>query len=226
MMVRMAHKKAARRYHHGDLRRTLLDAALAIVEAGGLGALSLRELAREAGVSHAAPYRHFVSREALVLALAIEGFAGLAAEMDLGAAGERAPLDRMRALGLAYIHHAVAHPGHFRVMFSSELHAGGEEPELLDAGAPSLQALVDAIVEGQLAGAVRSGEPAALALSAWSMVHGLSMLLVDRQLAALVPDGAPVDVLAHAVMDVVVRGLAPDAAAGRARAGKSRRRRS
>src|SRR5215470_4643684 len=74
-------KKPARKYHHGDLRRALVDAALAIVERAGPGALSLRELARRAGVSHAAPYRHFESREALLAALATEGFLGLGAEM-------------------------------------------------------------------------------------------------------------------------------------------------
>src|SRR5256885_7264933 len=74
--------RVAKRYHHGDLRRTLIDAALRIVEQAGPGALSLRELARHAGVSHAAPYRHFASREALLAALAVEGFRGLRAQMQ------------------------------------------------------------------------------------------------------------------------------------------------
>src|SRR4029079_8364193 len=99
-------------YHHGDLRRTLLDAALALVASQGVGALSLRELARKAGVSHAAPYRHFESREALLAALATEGFLGLGAEMMQTAAGEPNPLLRFRALGVAYVIYAVRHPGH------------------------------------------------------------------------------------------------------------------
>src|SRR4051794_22103421 len=125
--------KTERRYHHGDLRRTLLDAALGIVEKAGPGALSLRELARRAGVSHAAPYRHFPSREALLGALAVEGFRGLGAEMQACAGDERDPLPRFRALGLAYVRYAVAHPGHFKVMFSSDLHDAGETPELEEA---------------------------------------------------------------------------------------------
>src|SRR2546430_6260512 len=102
--------KVAKRYHHGDLRRTLIDAALRIVEQVGPGALSLRELARHAGVSHAAPYRHFASREALLAALAAEGFRGLGAEMAALASDGGDPLARFAALGLAYVRYAVAHP--------------------------------------------------------------------------------------------------------------------
>jgi AcrR family transcriptional regulator len=196
------------RYHHGNLRRELLDAALALIETSGPGALSLRELARRAGVSHAAPYRHFRSREMLMVALGVEGFTGLAAEMAALTAGETTPLGRLRALGVAYVRYAVAHPGHFRVMFSSELHEGPEQPELAAAAAPTLQALIDAVAAAQAAGQVRQGDPRALALPQWSMVHGLSMLLVDRQLGALELDRARVDELARDVIDVAMRGVA------------------
>jgi AcrR family transcriptional regulator len=205
----MAAKKQ-RSYHHGDLRRTLIDAALRIVERDGAGALSLRELARRAGVSHAAPYRHFASREALLDALAIEGFRGLGAEMQARAGDERVPLRRFRALGLAYVRYAVAHPGHFKVMFSADLREGAESLELAAAGEPTLRALVECIAAGQAAGEVRAGDPRALSVSAWSMVHGLAMLLVDGQLVPLV-DGEPdAEEQAQAVIDVVVRGLAPE----------------
>jgi AcrR family transcriptional regulator len=201
----------AGRYHHGNLRRSLLDAALALVEESGPGALSLREIARRAGVSHAAPYRHFKSRESLIVALAEEGFRGLGEEMLALTAGEAEPLRRFRALGLAYVRYAVAHPGHFKVMFSSVLHEGADTPELADAGAPTLQALIDTVAAGQAVGLVRAGDAQRLALPAWSMVHGLSMLLVDRQLAALGADGVEVDRLAEGVIEVTMRGLAPDA---------------
>ncbi|HEX6835154.1 MAG TPA: TetR/AcrR family transcriptional regulator, partial [Polyangia bacterium] len=155
-MTRHAPKK---RYHHGDLRRTLLDAALAIVAQAGPGALSLRELAREAGVSHAAPYRHFASREALVITLAAEGFLGLGAEMARSAEGETNPLRRLRAMGVAYVSYAVSHPGHFRLMFGSEARQRAEDSELARAGAPTLQSLIDVIAEGQRVGQLRAGDP-------------------------------------------------------------------
>ena len=204
-------------YHHGDLRRTLLDAALAIVAAAGPGALSLRELAREAGVSHAAPYRHFESREALVTALAIEGFVGLGAEMERNAAGESNPLYRLRAMGVAYVSYAVSHPGHFRLMFGRGLQADAADPALAEAGQPTLQALIDVIADAQRANLLRAGDSRQLALPAWAMVHGLAMLLVDQQLGALL-DAVYAETLAHAVIDVVVRGLSPDGSSARPRA--------
>jgi AcrR family transcriptional regulator len=211
------------RYHHGNLRRTLLDTALAVVEEAGPGALSLRELARRAGVSHAAPYRHFKSRESLLVALAEEGFQGLGAEMGALTAGEREPLRRFRSLGMAYVRYAVAHPGHFKVMFSSELNHGSGHPELAAAGSPTLQALIDSITDAQAEGLVRAGDPRQLALPAWSMVHGLAMLLVDRQLGELGTDTSEVDRLALAVVDVTARGLAPDAPLPKASGRRARR---
>jgi AcrR family transcriptional regulator len=207
--------KAARPYHHGDLRRTLLDAALAIVREAGAGALSLRELARAAGVSHAAPYRHFASREALLVALATEGFAGLGAAMAARADGVTDPLARFTALGVGYVCYAVEHPGHFRIMFSRELHEGIEDPGLAEAGEPTLRALVDTVAAGQAAGVVRAGDPRALAVPAWSIVHDLAMLLVDRQLYALFAEELDPEAEARAVIDVVARGLAPTSSSSR-----------
>jgi AcrR family transcriptional regulator len=201
-------RQTPQRYHHGDLRRALLDAALRIAAQSGPGALSLRELARCAGVSHAAPYRHFASREALLVALAVEGFTGLHEEMEAGARAARTPLERLRALGVAYVRYAVAHPGHFRVMFSSELHEGAEQARLTAASEPTLRALVDAVAESQAEGLVGAGAPRSLAVPAWSMVHGLSMLIIDRQLGPLLDGAVYADALADAVADVVARGLA------------------
>jgi AcrR family transcriptional regulator len=201
-------KKKIAPYHHGDLRRTLLDGALAIVEKSGLGALSLRELARRVGVSHAAPYRHFPSREALLVELAIEGFVGLEAEMLKDAALAAGAADRFAAIGLAYVRYAVAHPGHFRVMFSSELHDDAA-PALTAAGKPALSALVEAVAAGQADGLIGAGDPRALAVPAWSMVHGLAMLIIDRQLTPLVDGAVVAETWARAVVEVIARGWPP-----------------
>lgn len=194
-------------YHHGNLRRTLLDAALAMIEKSGVGALSLREVARQAGVTHAAPYRHFRDRDALIVALGIEGFQGLGLEMSASLAEPMDPLARVRALGVAYVRYAVAHPAHFKVMFSSELHAGDESPELRAAGEPTLAALVEVISDAQACGQLERGDARALAVPAWSMVHGLATLLVEGQLPALLEDTPTVEKLANGVIDVVMRGL-------------------
>src|SRR5205809_439421 len=109
-------------YHHGDLRRTLIDASLALVEEEGIGALSLREVARKAGVTHNAPYHHFPDRGALLAAIAEEGFGRLAQETAAArAAVPDDPLARLTACGQAYVRFAIASPAHFRVMFRPEL---------------------------------------------------------------------------------------------------------
>ncbi|MFN7132092.1 MAG: TetR/AcrR family transcriptional regulator, partial [Myxococcales bacterium] len=113
-------KRKGDSYHHGDLRRALLDGALALLQDEGVGALSLREVARRAGVTHAAPYRHFESKEELIAAVAEEGFHTLRDEMrDAMAAHEGDPRRRLEACGVAYVLFAVGHPAHFGVMWSS-----------------------------------------------------------------------------------------------------------
>src|SRR5258708_6887496 len=103
-------------YHHGDLRRALLDAALALLEKSGVEALTLREGARRVGVTAGAPYHHFADKEAIVASVAEEGFVELGEAM--AAARDAAdPASRLGAMGRSYVRFAVAHPAHFRVMF-------------------------------------------------------------------------------------------------------------
>ncbi len=159
------------------MRRALVDAALEIVKEQGVGAISLREAARRAGVTHGAPYRHFADRAALVAAVAEEGFRELhgAAEAASSAAGTE-PLKRFQALGVAYVKYAVEHPAHFRVMFGVE--ASGATPEVRAAESAVFSLTVHALAEAQRAGLVIEGPPPELALCAWSMMHGLSGLLL------------------------------------------------
>ncbi|MCA9610340.1 MAG: TetR/AcrR family transcriptional regulator, partial [Myxococcales bacterium] len=103
-------------YHHGDLRQALIDASLALIEEGGVQALSLRKAARRAGVSPGAPYHHFPSRSALLAALSIEGFTRLHAKLDEVRACCDGPEARLGACGRAYIAFAREHPAYFRVM--------------------------------------------------------------------------------------------------------------
>lgn len=152
-------------YHHGDLRGSLLSAARQTLEQEGSNALSLRELARRSGVSHAAPYRHFGNRQELLAALAAEGFNDLALRMR---AKEGVSL---KAMGHAYVDFAVANPSLYKLMFSPELDR--KKPQLLNEAAQRAFELL----QNQTGGLSedRSGT-----LAAWAMVHGLSQLLIDR----------------------------------------------
>lgn len=184
--------KRPNRYHHGDLPRALLDAALRIVQTEGMEALTLRAVARLAGVSQAAPYRHFANKEAILAGVAEEGFRSLMAAMrqSVQASGD-IPLARLRAVGIGYVTFATSHPSHFRVMFGRDMADRSAFPTLRQVASDTLDMVVDAIADCQRAGLVRSEEAAAdLALTAWSSVHGLSALLVDGVLDRPVADVA------------------------------------
>jgi len=172
------------RYHHGNLRRALIEGALHILETEGLSGLSLRAAARRAGVSEAAPYRHFADKEALLAAVAEEGFRALSAAMREArgkAGGELAA--RFRATGMTYVRFAVENPARFRLMFGREVAERSGHAPLRQAAEESFGMLVAGIEEGQRAGLIRDGDPRELSMAAWSMVHGFSALLVDGQLS-------------------------------------------
>ncbi len=174
-------------YHHGDLRNALLAAALKLVAKHGAEAFSLREAARAVGVSAAAAYRHFQDRSALLKALAHEGLARLALEMEEAiATAPGAPGSPARAaaeltgIGSAYVEFAVARPAQFRVMFGPWCDLGDElAPELLPLGRDPLQVLVDTLDGMVRAGAITAAARQGAEIPAWSAVHGLASLLVE-----------------------------------------------
>jgi AcrR family transcriptional regulator len=185
-------------YHHGDLRRALLDASLAVLDEGGVGALSLREVARKAGVSHSAPYHHFPDRASLLAAIAEEGFTQLARQMAEARAAAPDARARLEACGLAYVRFALGSPARFKLMFRPEL-----APTTAAAAAPrgaaptALETLTGAIVDAQAAGLAPPGDPKPFVLTAWSSVHGLASLWLDGPLRSAPPfAGAPAEKLA------------------------------
>lgn len=208
MATRGPRKKMAEKphYHHGDLRRALLDASLALIAEEGFGALSLREVARRAGVTHAAPYRHFADKEALLAAVAVEGFRAMTARMKERMAGKTDAQSRLIACGVAYVLFAVEHPAHFRVMFGPHF---THPPDVSAAGEDmnSFELLLHTISEGQREGRIREGEPLRLALMCWSLVHGLASLLVDGQIPEASGAGG-VEALAEEQTRMLWAGLA------------------
>ncbi|MEU0395051.1 TetR/AcrR family transcriptional regulator [Streptomyces sp. NPDC006208] len=155
-------------YHHGDLRRAVLSAALDVIAAEGPSALSLRDLARRAGVSHAAPAHHFKDRAGLLTAIAAEGF-------DLLATSLAAAPD-LRERGVHYVRFAVGHPAHFQVMFQPEL-LRPDDPDLLAAKARADAELRSGVVERSPA-----ADPTLMGIAAWSAAHGFATLLLTRNL--------------------------------------------
>ena len=161
-------KEVAKTYHHGDLRNTLRDAARVILEEEGLAALSLRAVARRAGVSHAAPYRHFPNHESLLVELVTDGFAELRRSIATAVAGPAQETDRITAIGAAYMRFVAQRPGLSRLMFGPQLPNRGDFPELTAAA--------DSIGEEINAALINP----ALGIAVWSAVHGLAMLVLEN----------------------------------------------
>lgn len=168
-------------YHHGDLRQALITAALTLLQNKDARSLSLREVAREAGVSHTAPYRHFADKAALLAAIAQEGFTEFGSYLNAALTPDQ-PVKSLQDTGVAYVRYALDHPTHFRVMFSSFPPNEPTDSELYIVSKRTFQILVNVIKSGQAAGVMKAGDPDALALEKWAMVHGLAMLLLDEML--------------------------------------------
>ena len=172
----------------GNLRQALLDAAVATLDEVGADGLSLREVARRAGVSHAAPAHHFTDKAGLLTAVAAEGFRMLVtylADADPGGAGQ--PVDQLPALGRAYAQFAEDHPGRFEVMFRPRLLRAGDQA-FQRAGDAAFQALRDHIATCQGAGWREHASTDALAAAAWALAHGIAVLRMQGSLARHYPD--------------------------------------
>ena len=170
--------KQEHRYHHGNLKKALLDAAVKVIAKVGPSAFTLREVARKAKVSHNAPYRHFRDKEELLAAVAAEGFERLADSMIEAAAPAGDALSALLLSGRGYVQFALRWPDHFSVMFDQ--HEGFHAyPHYAASGQRAFQVLLDRITAAQQAGQLPGGNANALALTAWSMVHGVAKLAVS-----------------------------------------------
>ena len=195
-------------YHHGDLRQTLVDTAVELISEQNMESLSLREVARRVGVSHAAPYRHFADKNALLAAVAKEGFEMLRCQLET--AKHQAPPDplkQLQAIGVAYVQFALDHTSHYRVMFGAYgAMSTQQHPGLAETVRQVLMVLVSSIIAGQQVGIIRSKDPQQLAYAAWALVHGLAMLLMDNQLG--IADPRAIFALSTFTTQSLIEGLA------------------
>jgi AcrR family transcriptional regulator len=168
-------------YHHGDLRKALIDAAAALAAESGRESVSLREVAKRASVSHAAPYHHFSGKAELLHAVALEGFRLMDAEMRMAVHKKSMadPYDRLQAIGLAYIRFAARYPHYFKAMFRG-VTPNEAFPDPEDHGQKNFDGLVRA-VQGCIGEKGKPGKRTMnLVLTAWSIVHGMASLWVER----------------------------------------------
>jgi AcrR family transcriptional regulator len=185
--------KRAGSFHHGDLRWALVRGAMLLLEREGPPGVGLRAAARLAGVSQTAPYRHFADKDAMLAAVAEQGFRELGDRMAAAARENADPRTALLAIGETYVQLASERPHLFRLMFGPEVADKDRCPNVKEAGLRAYQVLLDAISAAQRAGVLCKGDPTRLALAHWSCVHGLASLIVDGRLsdrlATMGPDG-------------------------------------
>jgi len=203
----MPAEKSECHYHHGDLRNALLQAAEQVLGDKGVAGLSLREVAKVAGVSHAAPYRHFRDKAALLRALARTGFERLASAIDTAADSKpHNPEQKLIEAGVAYVRLAVENPEITRLMYG-----GVVEPQddrlYKSASTAAYESLLGIIKEGVERGAFRQRAPQELALVAWTSMHGMATLVTAGLFGTEAGDDPEVDELVRSVAHNVIYGI-------------------
>ena len=201
---------APKPYHHGDLRRVLIEAALQLVEEGGAEGLSVREAARRAGVSPGAPFRHFPSRDALMTAVAEEAQRRFRAEIDVALAQVPAAdaLARFRALGLAFLRWAMRNPTHFEIISSTRYFDHDKATELSRDNAELIgmteRTLADAAAQGQL----RAVDPKQVQVAGRALVYGFARMSIDGHFPRWGVANAEAERTAEAILDLFIDGIA------------------
>lgn len=195
-------------YHHGDLKNALQAAASAMLATRGPQAISLREISQAAGVSHAAAYRHYPDKEALLADLAAAGFWDLVEiNRRIASRTRGGPVAQLRACGRAYVDFGVRRPHLLQLMFGGVIADWESHQALADAARQLAGSLAAIVVEGQSRGELRPGEVGDLTLAAWAMVHGLALLIAGRRIPGVRVDEAFVRRAGRRCTSLLIDGL-------------------
>lgn len=195
-------------YHHGDLRAALITAALEIAEESGPAAVTVREAARRAGVSPAAPFRHFPSRQSLMSAVGAEALRWLAAEVDAAlAAAPDEPVARFRALGLSFIRWAYSNPTHFEIATARDQVDFEHDPDVVAANSAVRRVSLELIEAATRSGKLQPMEPALLLLTGRALVYGLARMMIDGHMPRWGVPQAEMLARAEAALDLFITAL-------------------
>ncbi len=205
-----AHKKQNQDYHHGNLKQVLIDTAVEIISEMGAKELSLRKIAQKAGVSHAAPYRHFKDKNAILSSVAKQGFSLMLERTQKNIAKSPGDeLDHFAIIGLSYIEFAIDYPSHYRVMFGTRMENSYFKDEFKPKSIPVFKLLRDTIMDCQEKGLLKDGDLNQMAMAAWSIVHGFAMLRIDHHIPDKKLNEKRLNALKRSVVMTLYQGLRP-----------------
>lgn len=198
----------ARPYHHGDLRRVLIDAALQLAAEGA--EVSVREAARRAAVSPGAPFRHFPNRDSLMAAVAEEAQRRFRVEIEaaLADAPPAYPLARFRAFGLAYLRWAMRNPAHFEIISTGRYFAHGSSPELTRDNAELVGLTERMLAEAAAQGLLRSADIKRIQIAGRALVYGFARMNLDGHFPRWGVEGGEIERMAESVLDLFIAGIA------------------
>ena len=182
---------SAKNYHHGDLKNALINAGVEILARDGVGGLSLRKVAKQAGVSHAAPYAHFADKQALIAAISTEGFKQLYSQIEaVKQTYQTSPETLLIEVAWAYVQFAQNEPDRFKLMFSTVLEKEKDYPDFVEISQKNFHQLVEIVEICQQAEVLKKDASDLLALSLWGTVHGFVSLLLEGQISHAVLEKA------------------------------------
>ena len=191
-------------YHHGDLKNALIQAGIELLANDGVKGLSLRRVAKRAGVSHSAPYAHFADKQALVAAISTEGYKKLFEQLtyiDQNYGGN--PLKKLVEVAWSYLKFAVNDPAHFKITFSGVIEKEKDYPAFIEISQQSFAFILQMVAECQEADIIRSGPTDLIAVNLWGSVHGLATLLIEDQLSSSVLETYPLREMLISSLDLL-----------------------
>jgi AcrR family transcriptional regulator len=195
------------KYHHGDLRNALITIAIELLAEEGVHGLSLRKISQRAGVSHNAPYMHFSDKEAVLAAIAEEGFQQLAMQVKRAIApSEHSTSQQLIAASRAYVDFALNHPNHVEVMFRPTDVA--KYPTLVEASQASLNQLFEIVQSGQVKGELVAGDTHSMTKAVWAMVHGVAMIAIAYGAESISTEKTAIEDKVSVLIGFLLNGLA------------------
>ena len=196
-----------KKYHHGDLKNALIQAGVKILAKEGVGGLSLRKVAKKAGVSHSAPYAHFPDKQSLIAAISTEGFKQLYTELDAAVSPYANDPRRQLAEGVwAYVQFAMNNTDTFNIMFSDVLEKEKDYPAYVESSRKTFERVVGIVKACQDAGVLRPAPAEIMAVSVWGQLHGIISLVLEGQVSHAVLDRFSIREIVTFAMDQMTLG--------------------